>query len=98
MQEHIDLGIKYNPSIGIYGMDFLAHEFLIDIRLCQSFWNIEKSSHKSTNIDIRKFSFSVPEFSVYADASRVGLGAVLLEQINQVTAYASRTLSSSEKN
>ena len=22
IQEHIDLGIKYNPSIGIYGMDF----------------------------------------------------------------------------
>jgi large subunit ribosomal protein L11e len=22
VQEHIDLGIKYDPSIGIYGMDF----------------------------------------------------------------------------
>lgn len=22
MQEHIDLGIKYDPAIGIYGMDF----------------------------------------------------------------------------
>ena len=22
IQEHIDLGIKYDPSIGIYGMDF----------------------------------------------------------------------------
>merc|ERR1712188_123507 len=23
IQEHIDLGIKYDPSIGIFGMDFL---------------------------------------------------------------------------
>lgn len=22
IQEHIDLGIKYDPSIGIYGLDF----------------------------------------------------------------------------
>jgi len=22
IQEHIDLGIKYDPNIGIYGMDF----------------------------------------------------------------------------
>ena len=22
IQEHIDLGVKYDPSIGIYGMDF----------------------------------------------------------------------------
>ncbi len=25
IQEHIDLGIKYDPSIGIYGMDFYVH-------------------------------------------------------------------------
>merc|ERR1712130_663923 len=24
IQEHIDLGIKYDPSIGIYGMDFFV--------------------------------------------------------------------------
>merc|ERR1711870_153375 len=24
IQEHIDLGIKYDPSIGIFGMDFFA--------------------------------------------------------------------------
>merc|ERR1712034_163752 len=25
IQEHIDLGIKYDPSTGIYGMDFFIH-------------------------------------------------------------------------
>ncbi|CRG93124.1 60S ribosomal protein L11a, putative [Plasmodium gallinaceum] len=25
IQEHIDLGIKYDPSTGIYGMDFYVH-------------------------------------------------------------------------
>lgn len=25
IQEHIDLGIKYDPSTGIYGMDFFVH-------------------------------------------------------------------------
>ena len=24
IQEHIDLGIKYDPAIGIYGMDFVV--------------------------------------------------------------------------
>lgn len=24
VQEHIDLGIKYDPAIGIYGMDFFV--------------------------------------------------------------------------
>jgi len=24
IQEHIDLGIKYDPSIGIYGLDFFV--------------------------------------------------------------------------
>ena len=24
IEEHIDLGIKYDPTIGIYGMDFYA--------------------------------------------------------------------------
>ncbi|MRA94151.1 50S ribosomal protein L5, partial [Bacillus thuringiensis] len=24
IQEHIDLGIKYDPNIGIYGMDFFV--------------------------------------------------------------------------
>ena len=24
IQEHIDLGIKYDPGIGIYGMDFFV--------------------------------------------------------------------------
>lgn len=25
IEEHIDLGIKYDPSTGIYGMDFFVH-------------------------------------------------------------------------
>ena len=25
LQEHIDLGIKYDPGTGIYGMDFYVH-------------------------------------------------------------------------
>lgn len=27
IQEHIDLGIKYDPSIGIYGLDFYVVRF-----------------------------------------------------------------------
>ena len=26
ISEHIDLGLKYDPSTGIYGMDFYVHK------------------------------------------------------------------------
>ena len=32
IQEHIDLGIKYDPAIGTYGMDF-RHFFLMKSKL-----------------------------------------------------------------
>lgn len=28
IQEHIDLGIKYDPSIGIYGLDFYVVSYI----------------------------------------------------------------------
>ncbi len=32
IQEHIDLGIKYDPSIGIYGLDFyVVSNIFIDV-------------------------------------------------------------------
>lgn len=41
IQEHIDLGIKYDPSIGIYGLDFYVvlgrpgeHSFCATQTLC----------------------------------------------------------------
>lgn len=39
IQEHIDLGIKYDPSIGIYGLDFYVvriPRFLQPLGLCES--------------------------------------------------------------
>lgn len=46
IQEHIDLGIKYDPSIGIYGLDFYVvlgrpgeHSF------CASIFHRDKKQH-----------------------------------------------------
>ncbi|XP_041068618.1 60S ribosomal protein L11 isoform X3 [Carcharodon carcharias] len=36
IQEHIDLGIKYDPSIGIYGLDFYVISSIRSILLLQS--------------------------------------------------------------
>ncbi|RKP04759.1 60S ribosomal protein L11 [Thamnocephalis sphaerospora] len=35
VQEHIDLGIKYDPSIGIYGMDFFVVMGRPGFRICR---------------------------------------------------------------
>lgn len=35
IQEHIDLGIKYDPSIGIYGLDFYVVSGLRDDLKCK---------------------------------------------------------------
>lgn len=43
IQEHIDLGIKYDPGIGIYGMDFY-------IVLCRSGFNISQRRRKTSRI------------------------------------------------
>ncbi|CAF3310415.1 unnamed protein product [Rotaria socialis] len=43
IQEHIDLGIKYDPSIGIYGMDFY-------VVLGRAGYDIGKRKHKKSRI------------------------------------------------
>ncbi|XP_076456961.1 large ribosomal subunit protein uL5 isoform X1 [Babylonia areolata] len=43
IQEHIDLGIKYDPSIGIYGMDFY-------VVLCRPGFNISQRRRKKSSI------------------------------------------------
>lgn len=43
IQEHIDLGIKYDPSIGIYGMDFY-------IVLGRPGFNISKRKRKQSRV------------------------------------------------
>ena len=43
IQEHIDLGIKYDPSIGIYGMDFY-------VVLGRAGFDIGKRKHKKSRI------------------------------------------------
>ena len=43
IQEHIDLGIKYDPSIGIYGMDFY-------IVLGRPGFNVSKRKRKCSRI------------------------------------------------
>ncbi|KAK7091694.1 large ribosomal subunit protein uL5-like [Littorina saxatilis] len=43
IQEHIDLGIKYDPGIGIYGMDFY-------IVLCRPGFNINQRRRRKSNI------------------------------------------------
>lgn len=40
IQEHIDLGIKYDPSIGIYGLDF----YVVSIPSLLGFWESSKRS------------------------------------------------------
>lgn len=36
IQEHIDLGIKYDPSIGIYGLDFYVVSVFSDLLTSES--------------------------------------------------------------
>ena len=43
IQEHIDLGIKYDPSIGIYGMDFY-------VVLCRAGMNIAARRRKTGRV------------------------------------------------
>jgi large subunit ribosomal protein L11e len=43
IQEHIDLGIKYDPSIGIYGMDFF-------VVLCRPGFRVSKRKHARARI------------------------------------------------
>merc|ERR1712007_260083 len=44
LQEHIDLGIKYDPSIGIYGLDFY-------VVLCRAGYNINQRKNKKVRSD-----------------------------------------------
>ena len=43
IQEHIDLGIKYDPSIGIYGMDFF-------IKLCRPGYSVRWRRRKKNRV------------------------------------------------
>ena len=43
IQEHIDLGLKYDPSIGIYGMDFY-------VVLGRAGYDIGKRKHKKASM------------------------------------------------
>merc|ERR1711864_16171 len=43
IQEHIDLGIKYDPSIGIYGMDFY-------VVMARPGYNVQKRRRKQAKI------------------------------------------------
>ena len=43
ISEHIDLGLKYDPSTGIYGMDFYVHRTLWPYDLALS-WKL-RSGH-----------------------------------------------------
>ncbi|XP_076437927.1 large ribosomal subunit protein uL5-like [Babylonia areolata] len=43
IQEHIDLGIKYDPSIGIYGMDFY-------VVLCRPGFNISQRRRQKSRV------------------------------------------------
>jgi large subunit ribosomal protein L11e len=43
LQEHIDLGIKYDPSIGIYGLDFY-------VVLCRAGYNINQRKKQKSAI------------------------------------------------
>lgn len=45
IQEHIDLGIKYDPSIGIYGMDFYVVLSRPGIFIFWYMWYAIKSSY-----------------------------------------------------
>lgn len=40
IQEHIDLGIKYDPSIGIYGLDFYVVRFFFIFQSIKYFYVI----------------------------------------------------------
>lgn len=42
LSEHIDLGLKYDPSIGIYGMDFYVILGRAGQRVCHRYVNIFK--------------------------------------------------------
>lgn len=41
IQEHIDLGIKYDPSIGIYGLDFYVVSRLPSTPVLWPVWSLK---------------------------------------------------------
>ncbi len=45
IQEHIDLGIKYDPSIGIYGMDFY-------VVMCRKGFRVAERRRKTNTVGI----------------------------------------------
>ena len=57
IEEHIDLGIKYDPTIGIYGMDFFAVMGRPGLRVARR--RIQKSTvgapHRITKADSQKW-------------------------------------------
>ncbi|CAD50943.1 60S ribosomal protein L11a, putative [Plasmodium reichenowi] len=57
IQEHIDLGIKYDPSTGIYGMDFYVHLSRSGYRVTRRTRRRSKISktHKVTKEDAMKW-------------------------------------------
>ncbi len=46
IQEHIDLGIKYDPSIGIYGMDFY-------VVMCRRGFRVAERRRKTNRVGIK---------------------------------------------
>ncbi|CDJ53325.1 ribosomal protein L11, putative [Eimeria brunetti] len=45
IQEHIDLGIKYDPSTGIYGLDFYVHLCRPGLRVSKRKWARSRIGH-----------------------------------------------------
>jgi large subunit ribosomal protein L11e len=46
IEEHIDLGIKYDPTVGIYGMDFY-------VVLARAGFRVAKRKHKRSRIGVQ---------------------------------------------
>eukprot|EP00922_Rhytidocystis_sp_ex-Travisia-forbesii_P018652 GHVS01027690.1.p1 GENE.GHVS01027690.1~~GHVS01027690.1.p1 ORF type:complete len:175 (+),score=25.91 GHVS01027690.1:83-607(+) len=57
IQEHIDLGLKYDPSTGIYGMDFYVHLDRAGTRVSKRKKALSRvgHSHKLTKADAMKW-------------------------------------------
>ena len=96
IQEHIDLGIKYDPSIGIYGMDFYvvlgrpgrSYYFLLNI--FEEFTILWLTNYKLLHIDENKsvdpdsMIFNLPQGAVSVSNLKV-------KSVNFVLKYVTET-------
>lgn len=92
IQEHIDLGIKYDPSIGIYGMDFYVVLTRPGTRVSKRRRCTSKVgfSHRLTKDDAMKWFQKKVSFIAFASVQWMTFERFLLHHIRVHESSSSR--------